>query len=848
MPRVCPRVCRQTTHTAHTLPLRPKCWRSVKVGSNVKSPYGSSVPRTVPLGYPWVVVERGSSRDASPERGASFGERLRRLREAAGLTQEELASRAGLSTHAVGVLERGERKRPYPHTIRSLADALELDESERTSLFAAVPRRGAPPPAAPATALELSLPTPPTTLLGREQELEEIRTYLREVRLLTLTGTGGVGKTRLALEAARQAAELFPDGVAFVALAPLGDPALVVPTLARSLELREEGQTPREVLRAHLQDKQLLLVLDNFEHLLGAAADVTEIIESCARLVVLVTSRAPLRVRGEQDYPVPPLALPASTLSANMEEVLESPSGKLFVERAKAVSPAFSLTQANAAMVAAICWRLAGLPLALELAAAKVRFLDPATLLARLDRALSTGWERDLPDRQRTMQATLDWSHELLSEPEKALFKRLSVFAGGFTLEAAEAVGKAEEMSVEDVLNLLERLVEQSLVTVKPDGSSDGMRYGMLEPVRQYALEKLEASGEAEEARRRHAAYFLELSERAAPELTRSEQGAWLERLEREHDNLRTIFGWLLERGNADGAAYLGWDLMWFWCVRGHLAEGVRWMERTLAHEDSVTPSSRARALAVISALASPQGDLDRAALAEESGLLARQIGDREVLALATYMEGHVAFIRGEHARALVLAEESVALYRDLGDLSGAGLALTVPACVALTEADFARFERLLDESEELLRAAESWWSLTVNITLRTNATALRDDHAQTISLLRESLSLASRLRDTQTIVYGLEGVAGALAMLGRGHRAARLFGAAEALRERTGSTATVPPWRELHERHLEALRTRLDAEELAAAWAEGRSMTSEQAVAYALEGEEANKGGKSEQ
>ena len=485
-------------------------------------------------------------------RDEPFGARLRRLRELAGLTQEELASRSGLAAKAVGALERSERKHPYPHTVRSLADALGLSGDERAALVAAVPKRGGA--AAPASnSGTTALPVPPTRLVGREHDLQEVAELLREpeTRLLTITGVGGVGKTRLAIEAAQNAAELFADGAAFVALAPLGDPALVIPTVARSLGLIEtEDRTPREAMQAHLREKRFLLVLDNFEHLLEAAPEVSALIESCRDVVVLATSRAPLNVRGEQEYPVPPLALPASPLSPAPQEILGSPSGRLFMDRARAASPIFSLEEENAAAVAAICRRLAGLPLALELAATKVRFLSPPHLLARLDRALSAGGPRDLPSRQRTMQATLGWSYNLLLEEEKALFQRLAVFAGGFGLEAAEAVGTNEETDAEDVLELLGRLVEQSLVLAQPGEDSGEVRYGMLEPVRQYALERLKLSDEAEEARQRHAEYYLALAQQAEPELWGPRQVRWLNRLEEEHDNLLAVLRRARETGD----------------------------------------------------------------------------------------------------------------------------------------------------------------------------------------------------------------------------------------------------------------------------------------------------------
>src|SRR5215210_5716343 len=548
------------------------------------------------------------------ERDTPFGSRLRRLREAAGLTQEELAARAGLTAKAVSALERGERRRPYPHTVRSLADALKLSERERALLTEAIPRRrnDAAVPVEAATTSPSSLPASLTPLLGREREVEEIVSLLGRpaVRLLTLTGPGGIGKTRLSIEAAQKAAGYFPDGVAFVALAPLGDAALVTSTISQVLGLRETaGVHPLEVLGQYLLERKFLLVLDNFEHVAEAAAEVVDLLGSCPNLCVLVTSRAPLRVRGEREYSVSPLAVPDPTRTPEAEEVAQTPAAGLFIERAEDVSPAFELTQANAAAVAAICWRLDGLPLALELAATKVRHLDPETLLSRLDRALSAGWARDLPERQRTMRSTLDWSHDLLHRPERELFQRLSVFAGGFTLEAAEEVGSSPSDAPDDVLDLLGRLAEQSLVRMRL--GDDGPRYGMLEPVRPYALEKLEKSvEEAEEVRRRHAGYYLALGERAGLKLKGPEQPTWLGRLETELGNLRVAIQWSIEHEEIEMLARTAWSMWKFWWLRGHRNEGRRWMEGALASEPDLLPASvRAKLLFVAATLGRALGD-----------------------------------------------------------------------------------------------------------------------------------------------------------------------------------------------------------------------------------------------
>ncbi|HEY3062718.1 MAG TPA: LuxR C-terminal-related transcriptional regulator [Chloroflexota bacterium] len=694
-----------------------------------------------------------------------------------------------------------------------------------------------------------NLPAHLPRLIGREQELEAIcRALLAADRgLLTTTGTGGSGKTRLALEVAATLRKQFADGVWYVELASIVDPALVPMAVATALGLREApGRPVIETVRRSLRERSLLLVLDNCEHLIDACARlVDDLLSGCPGLRVLATSREPLRMAGELVWRLAGLAAPdLDSPPTDPADLGRFAAVRLFAERARAAQPDFALGPRNARAVGEICTRLGGLPLALELAAARVRVLAPEEIATNLEDSfrLLTGGNRTAPARQQTLRAALDWSYDLLSGEERALFRRLALFAGGFNLASAEAVGAEGPIEQTDVLDLLTQLVDKSLVQ---DDQADGVaRHRLAEPVRQYARERLNDSGEARGTAARHAAHFLAFAEDAEPKLMSADRHRWVARLETEHQNLRSALSWLLSVGDVEAGLRLATALVPFWSNRGHLSEGRIWLERGLTIDGSTVPGARrAKALSGAGMLAMLQIDSPGARpLLEQSLTLCRASGNTQGAADALGMLAHAVHFEGDIPAMVALGEQSLALYREVDDRMGIAGALGQLGHAAWHQQQYPAAWALLQDALALLRELESSWSLwnpfmSITHVLWTLGNVARDqaDYPTARSLYAEGMVAAQEQGSAFHVAVLLDSFASLAATQGQAARAARLLGAAEAVRH-ASDVALAPVYRrDFYDAITATVQAALDTESLSAAWADGGAMSWEQAIAYGL-------------
>jgi predicted ATPase/DNA-binding winged helix-turn-helix (wHTH) protein len=728
-----------------------------------------------------------------------------------------------------------------------------------------------------------SLPVQRTGFVGREKEVAATQELLlrQDVQLITVTGPGGIGKTRLAVQVASVMAERFPGGTHFVSLSSLSDPGLVASAIVQTLGIGEAGgQSPLEILRRNLKDSlrtPTLLLLDNFEHVVEAAPTVAELLAMGANLKIMVTSRAALHVYGEHEFPVPPLGLPDSPGTPSVEALSRCPAVALFVQRALAVKPDFELGGENAIAVTEICARLDGLPLAIELAAARVKVLSPSSMRTRLTNRLQllTGGARDLPQRQQTLRAAMDWSYDLLSTAEQKLFRRLSVFAGGCTLEGAEAVCDTKGDLDLDLLECVASLVDKSLVyQVEPVQIES--RFTMLETIREYALEKLEASRERASTKRAHAAYCLVLAEEEATGQADAEGAEWLQRLDLENDNFRASLEWLIETGDAQWGLRLGVALFRYWEMREYLVEGRDRLGKLLNIAGAATPTNaRARALFAAGVLATEQGDyvpadalfqesLDIArqlgdkhgaavslnalavnardrgnvaaarSLFEESLALWRELGDQKAVARSLSNLANVVKLQGDNARARSLYGECLSIFEELGDRMGVAWAMNYQGDVARDQGDSKAAQELYEQALTIFRELDDRWGIAGTLADLGSLAREQGECPTAHSMYRESIKTFQELDHKRGIARVLEYFAGLAAIQLEPERSLRLAGAAAALRQSIGAPLAPAEQAKL-ETNLRPARQALPNAVSSAAWLEGRGLSVEEAVEEAL-------------
>jgi predicted ATPase/DNA-binding XRE family transcriptional regulator len=802
----------------------------------------------------------------------SFGQRLRGLRRDLDLSQAELADRGSCSINTIRKLESDER-RPSRELAKRLAEVFALSARERADFLRLA--RGSQ------SLARANLPSPMTRLIGREVDVGRVRERLLsvDVRLLTLVGPPGVGKTRLALQLAADLHEVFRDGVAFVPLAAVRDAELLAEAIAQTLGVRgTAAHSLEQALAEHVSSRQLLLVLDNFEQVLSARSYLAELLAAAAGLTVLVTSREALGVYGEHVYSVPTLGLPDHDLrraSRGRRAALRSPAETLFLERARAARPTFASAAHDQPVVAEICLRLEGLPLALELAATRAKTMNPRALLEQLGQRLEllSAGPADFTPRQRSIRGALDWSYELLGDDARAVFGRMAVFAGSTTLDALAEVCTDDARSTDVVKLAVESLADKSLLRVSD--VADTTRFDMLEIVREYALERLRASVEEPAVRRRHAEFFAAFVEHAQEKLRGSEQMVWLQRLDADHDNLRAALEWVLSNEEAELAGRLCAALWPFWRARGHFHEGRRWLTAMLGLGSRVPPRSRAAALNGAGVLALLQSDYGVATeLLAQSRDLYTALGDNGGLAFALRNLGWVAHECSEHERAESLCIDSLALWRQVGDTWGEAWALNSLGMLALERSEPTGACRFFSESAELFRRLGEAMGLATALANLGWATQELGGFSRATELFSESLALGQRLADARSVANNLsnlalmalysadypkasdlfvdslaafsdlgdrrgmaeslEGLAGVAGVQGEPGQAARLFGAAEALREAIGAPL-LPHDHSRYATTLAAAREQLDEDAWLHAWASGRAASVEETVAPLL-------------